>query len=253
MAIHAGDVRIDDYGVTGRPKVVLARLLDAEPLRAALAEAPDTATVAVIVSDSFHDDVVCHGHEGIDPDLYAPVTVRVKETEARAWLHIPGHAPLSSTPIPTNGRIHRDIKPGGVVLAAIGDGEGSDVDPPSIGADAPTAPVSQSREVLVAAGVFLVSLIAVSAWLLAGRGDAGAPTQQPAQESQLAGVPEPSETTMIEEPIRIEEPTTAKRPIRKSRITSEPPTTPTTTTTTTTPSEPPPPPPDPSTPTTPAW
>jgi hypothetical protein len=93
VAIHAGDVRIDEYGVTGRPKVLLARLLDAAPLKTALAKAPDTATVAAIVSDSFHEDVICHGHVGIDPELYTPVTVRVKETEARAWLHIPGHAP----------------------------------------------------------------------------------------------------------------------------------------------------------------
>jgi hypothetical protein len=92
VAIHAGDVRVDDYGITGRPKVLLARLLDAGPLRGALAEAPDTATVAVIVSDSFYDDVICHGHKGVDPRLYVPVTVRVKETEARAWLHVPGHA-----------------------------------------------------------------------------------------------------------------------------------------------------------------
>lgn len=101
-AIHAGDVRVDYYGVTGRPKVLLARLLDADPLRGALAEAPDTATVAVIVSDSFHDDVIRHGHKGVDPSLYVPVTVRVKEAEARAWLHLPGHV------LPMNGRASSD-------------------------------------------------------------------------------------------------------------------------------------------------
>jgi class 3 adenylate cyclase len=99
VAVHAGDVRIDEYGITGRPKVLLARLLDAEPLRRALATSPDSATVAVIVSDSFYEDVICHGHEGIDWPLYKPVTVRVKETEVRAWLHIPGH-PLPANVLP---------------------------------------------------------------------------------------------------------------------------------------------------------
>lgn len=93
VAIHAGEVVPDDYGVTGRPKVLLARLLDAEPLRAALAAAPETATVAAIVSDQFYEDVVNQGHGGIDPGLYQPVPVRVKETHVLAWLHVPGHPP----------------------------------------------------------------------------------------------------------------------------------------------------------------
>lgn len=101
-AIHAGDVRLDDYGITGRPKVLLARLLDASPLRVALAEAPATATVAVLVSAAFHDDVICHGHKGIDPSLYRPVTVRVKETETTAWLLVPGHA------LPVSGNASND-------------------------------------------------------------------------------------------------------------------------------------------------
>jgi hypothetical protein len=95
VAVHAGDVRLDDYGFTGRPKVLLARLLDASPLRQALAAAPETATVAVIVSDTFFDDVICDGHEGIDAEVYKPVTVRTKETQVQGWLHVPGHAPLT--------------------------------------------------------------------------------------------------------------------------------------------------------------
>lgn len=92
VAVHAGDVLVDDYGTTGRPQVLLARLLAARPLREALAGAPDSATVAVLVSDGFYHDVVAQGHRGIDPDLFTAVTVREKETEARAWLHVIGHA-----------------------------------------------------------------------------------------------------------------------------------------------------------------
>jgi hypothetical protein len=92
VAVHEGDVRIDTYyGMTGRPKVLLARLLDAQPLREALASAPPAATVAALVSDRIHEDVVLQGYRDIDPETYTPVTVRVKETEVRAWLHLPGH------------------------------------------------------------------------------------------------------------------------------------------------------------------
>ncbi|MEC3978501.1 hypothetical protein [Amycolatopsis sp. H20-H5] len=88
-AVHSGDVRIDEYGVTGRPKLVLARLLDAPPLRDALAGADPAAPLAVLVSDRFHDDVVDNGDPALDPLSYHPVLVEVKETEVRAWLHLP--------------------------------------------------------------------------------------------------------------------------------------------------------------------
>lgn len=88
VALHAGDVRVDEHGVTGRPKVLLARLLDSKPLRSALADAPETTAVVHLVSDRFHDDVVAQGNVGIDPDRYVPVQVQVKETAERAWLHI---------------------------------------------------------------------------------------------------------------------------------------------------------------------
>ncbi|MET1072692.1 MAG: hypothetical protein ABWY11_08610 [Umezawaea sp.] len=107
VALHAGDVVVGEHGCTGRPRVLLARLLGAAPLREALASAPEPTAVAVLVSDSFHDDVITHGYLGIDPDGYAPVPVREKETEVRAWLHVvdgsaaepaPASAPRESTP-----------------------------------------------------------------------------------------------------------------------------------------------------------
>ncbi len=93
VAVHAGDLLVDDYGTTGRPQTHLARLLGSKPLREALAAAPDTATVALMVSDHFYEDVVSQGHRGIDPDLFHPVAVHEKETETRGWLHVPGHSP----------------------------------------------------------------------------------------------------------------------------------------------------------------
>jgi hypothetical protein len=98
VAVHAGDLFVDDSGFTGRHLVRLARLLDAAPLRQALADAPESVTVAVLVSDNFHDDVVAQGHPGIDPAAYAPVSVLVKETEVRAWLHVVDQAVAGPSP-----------------------------------------------------------------------------------------------------------------------------------------------------------
>lgn len=99
-AVHSGDVRIDEYGVTGRPKVLLARLLDAKPLREALAGSDPAVPLVVLVSDRFHDDVIDDGYPLLDPLVYHPVLVEVKETEVRAWLHIPysGTPPYGNTP-----------------------------------------------------------------------------------------------------------------------------------------------------------
>ncbi|SFH57548.1 hypothetical protein [Amycolatopsis regifaucium] len=89
VAIHAGEVTLDEYGVTGRPKVLLARLLDSRVLRDALAEAPDESPVVVLVSDRFHEDVQDQGGPGLDTMSYRQVLVQEKETEVLAWLHVP--------------------------------------------------------------------------------------------------------------------------------------------------------------------
>ncbi|KFZ77226.1 hypothetical protein ED92_35720 [Amycolatopsis sp. MJM2582] len=89
VAIHAGEIALDEYGVTGRPKVLLARLLDSRVLRDALTEAPDESPVVVLVSDRFHEDVQDQGGPGLDTMSYRQVLVHEKETEVRAWLHVP--------------------------------------------------------------------------------------------------------------------------------------------------------------------
>lgn len=98
VAIHAGEVLVDAHGVTGRPKVHLARLLEADALRAALATAPESATVALIVSETIYDNVVADGNLGIDPERYRRVTVSVKETTVPAWVHVPGHPAVAALP-----------------------------------------------------------------------------------------------------------------------------------------------------------
>jgi hypothetical protein len=86
-AVHAGQVRFDDHGVSGDAVNHLFRMLDAPAFKRAL----DTsgADFALVTSDSVFDDVVFSGTGLIDPDMYAPVQIRCKETRSEAWLYLP--------------------------------------------------------------------------------------------------------------------------------------------------------------------
>jgi len=42
------------------------------------------------VSEVIHDSVVRAGLPGVEPTTFHPITFQVKETRARAWLHVPG-------------------------------------------------------------------------------------------------------------------------------------------------------------------
>jgi hypothetical protein len=91
-ALHAGDVYLDhDGGVAGAPLETLARLLDAAPLRQALAQAPGTVPVAVLISQHFYDETAPHGYPGIDAGAFRKVRVSAKEYTADAWLYVPGN------------------------------------------------------------------------------------------------------------------------------------------------------------------
>ncbi|MES9535789.1 MULTISPECIES: hypothetical protein [unclassified Actinomadura] len=90
VALHAGDVAIDDMGTaTGRPLEILARLLDAAPLRTALAQAPESVPAAALLSRHFYEETVPNGYPGIDPAAFQRVDFTTKEYSADAWLHIP--------------------------------------------------------------------------------------------------------------------------------------------------------------------
>ena len=88
MALHAGEVYYDEHGVTAASINMAFRLLDAGPLKDALAESP--GTLALIVSSWFFDEVVRHSPAG-DAATYRPVQVAVKETAAVAWICLPDH------------------------------------------------------------------------------------------------------------------------------------------------------------------
>jgi hypothetical protein len=88
MAIHSGYVHQDANGMAGEAIVHLFRLLEASQLKAALAVTG--AELAIIVSSYVHEAVTQHSPCLIDPAAFGPVDVTVKQTHARAWVHVPG-------------------------------------------------------------------------------------------------------------------------------------------------------------------
>ena len=86
MALHAGEVRYDEHGVTAAAVNLAFRLLDAGALKAALASSP--GVLAVIASSWFYEEVV--RHSGAAP-AYRSVEVAVKETTTTGWICLPDH------------------------------------------------------------------------------------------------------------------------------------------------------------------
>lgn len=87
MALHAGEVRYDEHGVTGVSVNLAFRLLDATALKQALAGSP--GALAVIASPWFFDEVARHTALAGE---YRCVDVAVKETRTTGWICLPDRA-----------------------------------------------------------------------------------------------------------------------------------------------------------------
>jgi tetratricopeptide (TPR) repeat protein len=88
MALHAGEITYDDFGVTAKSINLAFRLLDAPPLKAALAGSP--GVLALIVSSWFYHEVVRHS-DVEDATTYRRSRVIVKETAVHAWICLPDY------------------------------------------------------------------------------------------------------------------------------------------------------------------
>ena len=82
MALHAGEVNFDEHGVTSASINLTFRLLEAAPVKEALAES--SSVLAVITSSWFFDEVV--RHSAADVAEYQRVPVAVKETTTSGWI-----------------------------------------------------------------------------------------------------------------------------------------------------------------------
>jgi hypothetical protein len=117
VAAHIGPVHNDGHGFVGRDVNLLCRLLDARSLKRMLAQSG--AEVAFITSEYVYENVIRRRPSLVDPALFQPLSVRVKETRTRAWAYIvgtlPGAAGTSAAPYrrrPGNGSGGRLTKPG---------------------------------------------------------------------------------------------------------------------------------------------
>ncbi|MEU4806417.1 tetratricopeptide repeat protein [Actinosynnema sp. NPDC023587] len=88
LAIHAGEVAFDGHGATSPTMVAAFRLVDAAPLREALAGTP--GVLVLIVSRLVFDEVV-RNSTTVDPATFRPVEVAVKSFRDRAWIALPDH------------------------------------------------------------------------------------------------------------------------------------------------------------------
>ena len=87
MALHAGEVHLDEHGATGASVNLAFRLLECGPVKAALAAS--AGVLAVIASSWFFEEVVRHSAAGAA--AYRPVRVAVKETTTTGWICLPDH------------------------------------------------------------------------------------------------------------------------------------------------------------------
>jgi hypothetical protein len=88
IALHIGPVHSDGHGFIGRDVNLLCRLLDARSLKRMLAESG--AEVAFITSGYVYENVIRRRPSLVDPAVFQPLSVRVKETRTRAWAYVLG-------------------------------------------------------------------------------------------------------------------------------------------------------------------
>ncbi|OLF13464.1 hypothetical protein [Actinophytocola xanthii] len=88
MAVDHGLARVDANGFAGATVVSVARMVDAQALRAVLDEA-DSAPLVQVLSDHLYHGLVEAGHVG-SPAEFRTISLRHKEFHAQAWVRAPG-------------------------------------------------------------------------------------------------------------------------------------------------------------------
>lgn len=86
MVLHAGEVSINERGMTGEAVILASRLLGSSPLRAALAES--SGVLALAVSSWFYENVVSQ-HPASAPETYRRIMLPTKESDIEVWIRRP--------------------------------------------------------------------------------------------------------------------------------------------------------------------
>jgi hypothetical protein len=113
VAVHVGLVHLDGAnGFPGTAPIIVSRLVDARPLKLALAAFP-SAGAALIVSEQIYDDVVAQGYEGLAPDAFVRVRIEVpdKDFDQAAWVCVPGSGPADLARIVADFRFAAPTSP----------------------------------------------------------------------------------------------------------------------------------------------
>jgi hypothetical protein len=91
-AAHIGPVEHDGHGFVGSDINLLFRMLQARPLRKALAGSG--AELALMVSEEIYRSLVCRCPSLVSPYDFQRVRFQVKQTRGRAWIYLPGVPPF---------------------------------------------------------------------------------------------------------------------------------------------------------------
>jgi hypothetical protein len=103
LALHGGEVLRDPHGVTGAAVNLAFRLLEAGPLKQALASSP--GVLAAVCSAWFYEEVIRHAEE-CAPATWRRVHITVKETSEDGWISLPD-APYPARKKSTEGDLWR--------------------------------------------------------------------------------------------------------------------------------------------------
>jgi len=110
VAIHAGEVIRATPGWVGADLTMACRLVDGQPLYVELARCP-AADLVLVVSTLIHDGLIRHAYRGIDPALYTPVRIMVKEVDVPAWLLTADPAMITHRRARTSSVTHGAFEP----------------------------------------------------------------------------------------------------------------------------------------------
>ena len=119
MALHAGEVVHDRYGVTANAVNLAFRLVDAGQLKTALARSP--GVLALITSEWFYTEVV-RNSSVVDPATFRVSRIAKKETTVPAWIALPDHPYTPQTAdrtIPASLALARQLRRPKVVIPAL--------------------------------------------------------------------------------------------------------------------------------------
>jgi hypothetical protein len=103
LALHHGTLAPGPFGPIGDAPIVVSRLLDAAPLRKAMADRRQ-GDLGLVVSDALFHDVVRTGFCSLGPADFAPIRVVAKGTCYRGHVRTPRVVSADATVVPLTPR-----------------------------------------------------------------------------------------------------------------------------------------------------